>query len=72
MTDSNFTIGQTIEATVNAPDSFYKRVIGKIVEIKSNGFIQIQATMVISKWSDSWKEHPTSCGMAIKPQNIVR
>lgn len=72
MTNSTFTIGQTIEATVTAPSSFYKRVIGEIVEIKSNGFIQIQATKVISKYSDSWKDHPTSCGMSVKIENVVR
>ena len=69
---TNLTIGQTIEAGVTAQDSFYKKVVGKVVEIKANGFIQIQANLVMSKWSDSRKEHPSSYSMSIKIQNIVK
>lgn len=50
--------------------SFYKSVQGEVIEIKGE-FVQIQATRVISRWSDTWKDHPTACGMAVKVGDIL-
>lgn len=63
-------VGQIIEANVTANTSFYKKVIGKVIGTR-NGIIQIEATRVISKWSDEWKDHPTSCAMGVLPENIL-
>ena len=60
--------GFTVEAKCN--EGFYKRVKGVVTGCR-NGFYQIEATEVISNWSDKWKDHPTSCAMGVKPENII-
>lgn len=63
-------IGDMARAEVMAADSFYKKVEGVISNIK-NGWVHIQATRVISKWSKEWEDHPTSCATSAKIENVV-
>ena len=62
-------IGTRIEATRPA-DSFYSRVRGVVTGYK-NGFVNISADEVVSKWSDKWEKHPTSCAMSVKLTEVV-
>ena len=62
-------IGTRIEATRPA-DSFYKRVRGVVTGYR-NGFVQISADEVISKWGKTWEKHPSSCAMGVRPADIV-
>jgi hypothetical protein len=53
-------IGTQVKATIRSTDSFYKAVIGELVEVK-NGWAKVRATQVMDKWSKSFEQHPTSC-----------
>lgn len=61
-------IGDKVEATMSS-DSFYKKARGVVTEIK-NGFVSFEATQVISKWSKTWENHPTSCATSAKICNV--
>lgn len=63
-------IGQEVIAIKMASDSFYKQVRGVVTGVR-NGFVQIQATKVISKWSNEWDDHPTSCATSARLENVV-
>jgi hypothetical protein len=69
-TTMNLGIGQEVIATKMASDSFYKQVRGTVTGIR-NGFVEIKATKVISKWDDSWEDHPSSCATSAKIENVA-
>lgn len=50
----------TVRARRMASDSFYRQVIGKVAGVR-NGHVSINATLVMSKWSNTFEAHPTSC-----------
>jgi len=63
-------IGQRIRAEKMADDSFYKKAEGIITEIK-NGFVCFRADLVMSKWSNEWKKHPSYCSTSAKIENVT-
>ncbi len=67
---ATFAIGQEVIATQMASDSFYRQVRGIVTAIR-NGFVHINATRVISKWSKTWEQHPTSCATSAKIENVI-
>jgi hypothetical protein len=64
-----FEIGQLVEARITASDSFYKMVRGTVKRSKS-GWVDIDATQVIDRWSKVWYDHPTSCAISAKIENV--
>lgn len=62
--------GTPILISVMPEDSFYTKVKGAFKGLK-NGRVDIEATEVISKWSDQWKDHPTSCRTSGKAENTA-
>lgn len=66
-----FSIGDSVEATVMSVDSFYKKIRGTITAMPRNGWVNINATQVIDKWSTDWAKHPTSCATGAKTQNLI-
>lgn len=70
MTTQEFKIGQNIIANKMASDSFYKKVIGTVTSVR-NGFVQIDATIVMSKWENEFKKHPTSCATSAKIEDCL-
>lgn len=53
------------------PDSsFYKKVIGTVTGIK-RGYVEIKATHVMSKWGNTFEQHPTSCATSAKLGSVV-
>ena len=67
-------IGNRVTARVNSPTSFYVEVEGEVTGFNphDNSWIEISATRVKDKWSRKWKDHPTSCAMAVRSFNITR
>jgi len=63
-------VGQRVEAVKMASDSFYKKVIGTVTKIE-NGFVSIDADIVMSKWDDEYQKHPTFCSTAARIENVV-
>lgn len=55
-------VGSEVIATMGR-DSFYRQVRGTVTGFR-NGFVQIVATRVLSKWDADWTDHPTSCRCA--------
>lgn len=70
MANSTFTIGQRVQAVKMSPDSHYLQVIGSVTGIR-NGFVQIEATEVLSRFTNKWQEHPTTCSTAARIENVV-
>ena len=62
-------IGDKVKAKMNS-GSFYKYVIGNITAIK-NGYVDINATEVMSAWDDKFEKHPTSCACSAKALNVI-
>ena len=67
----NILTGTKIEAHNLSDSSFYKKVKATIVGFH-NGYYKISAYEVISKWSDSWEKHPSSCSMSITESQISK
>ena len=67
-----FQIGQKVESTRMGSSSFYKRVRGTVTDIR-NGFVEIDATEVIDRWSKSWERHPLSdgCSCAARIEDVI-
>jgi hypothetical protein len=68
--DFMFQVGQMVVANKMPVDSFYKKVAGKIFVIK-NGWIGIEATDVMDKWSSVFVKHPTSCMIFAKIEDCA-
>ena len=69
---STLFVNQYIEAKITAEDSYYSKVKGSIEEIEYNkGRVLIQAKKVVSKFSNEWREHPTSCAIYVRIDNII-
>lgn len=45
--------------------------IGDRVHAIRNGFVEIDATEVMDKWSIEFEQHPTSCATAARIENVV-
>lgn len=52
-----------------AADSFYKQVIGKVSYVR-NGFVGINATLVMDKWSTEFETHPSQCGTSARIEDV--
>ncbi len=63
-------IGTRVHATRMANDSFYKQVIGTLVEIK-NGFAVIKADRVMDKCSTAFEAHPSTCTTSARVDDVV-
>lgn len=63
-------IGQRVEITKMAKDSFYVRVRGEVTEVR-NGFISVVADEVMDRWSRTWEKHPSSCRTGGRKENVV-
>jgi hypothetical protein len=63
-------LGSRVKAVRMAPDSFYRQVIGTVTDIR-NGYVEIDATEVMSKWDRSFERHPTSCRTSAKLADVV-
>ena len=66
----NIQIGSRVKAVKMAEDSFYRQVIGTVTGIR-NGFVQIDATEVMTKWDRHFEQHPTSCATSARIENVV-
>lgn len=64
-------IGQTIIATVSAPDSIFKIVMGQITKIREDGWVGIDVTKFKTKWSKKWETHPSKCSTYVRYENII-
>lgn len=62
-------VGSKVAAKITAPDSFYKAVEGTVTGIV-DGWVGINATRVMSKWSRKMEAHPTSVALAVKIENV--
>ena len=67
----NIETGTVIDAGKLSDSSFYSKVRAKITGFR-NGFYQIEAFEVISKWSNEWEKHPSSCSMNVKENQILK
>lgn len=65
-----FEKGQRVQAVRMPDDSHYSQVIGAVRSTR-NGFVQIEATHVMSRWSiEGWMRHPTSCVCATRVEHV--
>lgn len=63
-------IGQRVEITEMPNGSFYKKVKGVVTSVK-NGFVNVEADEVISKWGNEYKMHPSRCSTSGRIENAI-
>ena len=68
--EAPFAVGTKVKATRMGQDSFYKQVIGTVKYVR-NGFVGIDATLVMSRWSKTFEPHPTSCATSARIEDVV-
>jgi len=63
--------GRKVRALRMGCDSFYQQVIGQVTEVR-NGFVRIDATLIIDRWSKSnqFEPHPSSCSTSAKVADV--
>jgi len=66
----NIKIGDKVLASKMPQDSFYEQAIGTVTDIR-NGFVSIDATMILAKNTTKFEEHPTKCSTSTKIENIT-
>lgn len=69
-TETSIEVGAKVKAIRMSQDSFYKQVIGTVKYVR-NGFVGIDATLVMSRWDNKFEPHPTSCATSAKIQDVV-
>ena len=62
--------GTIVEAGNLGDSSFFSKVRARVTGYK-NGRCYVQVFEFISKWSDTWEKHPTSCGMSLFESQIL-
>jgi len=63
-------IGDRVHAHRMASDSFYKQVIGTLVDVK-NGYAVIDADTVMDRWSMSFDRHPSNCRTSARLSDVT-
>ena len=66
---TQFTFNQMVQTSEMPSDSFYKKIRGFFIEEK-DGWVKIEATHVIDKWSGQWENHPSSCMVQVKKEHV--